>query len=355
MGAVAIKCYLPGRRTQYVLNPSEDMVVELGTGADLCPRGFDDGTRLQFSLVGEQWFVAPQSGQLSHEDGRSIAGPTAIGLPATLVAGSATLVLTSLVDPRLPALVVDAPAGAPVGVSRQSMAATRSSAASSGPTRIDVRRSNRVSASSALTTAASRAVAPQPRRATLQPRVAAADAPVRLEAASVPNVGQSPRTQRDAGRSNETRILDMSQFGAANAGASPQAAPKPERISLGTRWARLQLSRRLLAYTMLGLVLVAVQFGIHRRAGRASPALLPVRALPETARATLHEPESDLAPLPRGVLVSQQRAGELYALGDYANALRQYRALAAQPESAPVFGVIAHALELRLRHPRVQR
>ncbi len=357
MSLLAIKCYLPGRRTQYVLEPVEDVSVELGAGADLCPRGFDEATRVRFNLVGEDWFVATRAGQVRHEDGRLVDEATAVELPMTLIAGSATLVLTSLVDPRFPSRASRGSAGP---ASKGASSEPRPHVAAHTSSRAHATLAGRELARRASpATAALRCVEPQPHAATLQPQVAAGNAALTRDAAPFLDIGDPRGASREAGRSNETRILDMSKFGAPSAEASSEAAPKSQLTGPRRLWAGLSPSRRLLAYGMLGVALVALQFRIRRQASAsaAEPAL-PTQVPATAAGATGVEVKASALrseELHPGEVASQQRAGELYALGDYASALRQYRALAAEPEAEPVFGVIAHALEQRLRRPPVKQ
>jgi len=367
MQPLAIKCYLPGRRTQYALYPSEDMSIELGGGADLCPRGFDDDVRVRFRLIDGQWFVSPLLGKVSDRDGALIEGQTALTLPAMLSAGSATLVLDSTVDPRMPARVIQvtpdsaralraAPGPAPVA---------RLSAVPRQPARVQsvTGRAPR----SELGAASAAARAPQPQGAPWQPPVAGGERAPALAARVQPSVVVQQAEEPAIRELNETRILDMTQLGVQPPGATPAPAviaPGPAAAaSVASRaliWVRA--NPRQLAYAVLFLGLVTLHFGAQWRtralaaARAAATAVRPaasdaprVGALPQT------RPASKLLPLAPGEEPSPRRAGELFAIGDYPNALRQYLALAEGPEAEPVFGVIAHSLEQRLRHPQVKR
>ena len=319
MNPLAIKCYLPGRRTQYLLQPTDDMSIELGSGADLCPRDFDSGSRVQFRLIDGQWFVSPRLGSLRNEDGGLIDGPSALSLPAMLHAESTTLVLDTIVDPRIPARLIQGIADS----ARQLAVAP-----------------------------------PQPPAATRQPAVAAAVRAPSLAPLLVPSVVVQQAEKPAFREQNETRILDMAGFGAP-AQAADAATESVEPTGLRLVLARLRGNRRMLAYAVLGVSLVALQFGIRRSHAAGKPAARPVvAAAPVVASAQAPEavrPAGEVEALRAGEQPSARRAAELYAVGDYPNALRQYRALSTLPDPDPVFGVIAHALEQRLSRSQGKR
>ncbi len=368
MQPLAIKCYLPGRRTQYALYPSEDMSIELGDGADLCPRGFDDGVRVQFRLIDGQWFVAPLLGKVCDRDGAVIDGQTALTLPAMLLAGSATLVLDSTVDPRVPARVIQltadsarnlrvAPGPAPTArlsaVPRGTIRAHGSAQhdAWGGATSVAVARSAQPQVAAWQPAVAVGAAGAAPERApTLGPRVQPS---VVVQQAEEPAIREL----------TQTRILDMSQLGAQLAPAVSEPSIAPQGCLSKLR-AELRANPRQLAYAVLFLVLVATQVGFKWRAraaaarataAAAQAARSAAPAAPSVPSLQAPAPQrlaAELAPLAAGEEASPRRAGELFALGDFPNALRQYRALADGPEADPVFGVIAHSIEQRLRHPQ---
>ena len=364
MQPLAIKCYLPGRRTQYALYPSEDMSIELGGGADLCPRGFADDVRLRFRLVDGHWFVSPLLGKVCDRHGVVIEGQTALTFPAMLSAGSATLVLDSAVDPRMPARVIQITADparvvqvapGPVPALRPSTVARVASRPQSMPAR--AARTGGGAASAAVRL-------PQLQVAPWQPSVAAGERAPALEARVQPSVVVQQAEQPAFRELNETRIIDMAQLG-LQAPASPVPVPvSAVRSALlgGASRARswVRANPRQLAYAVLFLGLVALHFGGQWRARAAArAAATAVRPAPSAApRVTAAPPAraaAERAPLALGEAPSSRRAGELFALGDYPNALRQYLALAEDPEAEPVFGVIAHSLEQRLRQPQVKR
>jgi hypothetical protein len=363
MQPLAIKCYLPGRRTQYVLYPSEDMSIELGVGADLCPRGFDPETRVSFRLVSGQWFVEPQSGSVSYQDGQPIEGLSALALPALLLAGSATLVLDSSIDPRVPARVIQgtsdagrqsAPAPGPAPVSYAAPRAPRRAHAE--PPALFV---GREQPSAWGGGAAATALAPQPRAANWKPQVAPGERAPALEPLVEPSVVVHQAEQPARRQLDETRILDMTQLGVPAPAAAVPADGAPPR-GMRALLAKLRGNPRMLAYAVLGVALVAFQFGMRRHqhavasnAARPRPVASAGALQPAAEPAKAPRSLGDVEPLPEGMQPDPDRAARLFAVGDYRNALRQYRALAAAPNSDPVFGVISHALEQRLRHLQV--
>lgn len=317
MSPLAIKCYLPGRRTQYVLQSYEDLSIELGAGADLCPHDFDSGVRMQLRSVDEQWFVTPQLGALRREDGTSIEGPSALSLPAMLLAGSTTVVLDQTPDPRIPARVIQG----------------------------------------SIDSARQLAVAPpQPPLAKRQPRVAALRAPS-LAPLVEPSVVVRQAERPAVRELTETRVFDMAQFGAA-APSSPAAVENGAIRGSRALLERVRKNPRLLAYAVLGVGLVAFQ--LRSRVFRAPAPAAPARVAAAASAASSSDAdrplrEQPLDSLPGGEPPRARRAAELFAVGDLPNALRQYRALSAAPNADPVFAVIAHALEQRLAHPQAKR
>jgi hypothetical protein len=356
MNPFAIKCYLPGRRTQYVLYPSEDMSIELGAGADLCPRGFDSQVRVQFRLVGEQWFVVPQLGEIRTEDGGLIDGPCAVSFPAMLLAGSAALVLDQAMDPRMPARVLQGvrdtersepvpPGPAPIHTLPRVSART--------PAERTRARFAQVRGSAAVSLAFDD---PQPRVAGGQPQVAPLGRAPALAPVLEPSIVVQQAEQPPVRELTETRVIDMTELGLpAKPGQS--AASEPPSGSPAAALSRLKQNPRLMAYAVLGVALVALQFGLrahnlHARArataAQTVAAVVPAAsAVAESAKPT-RAPVDLVEPLAPGELPSAQRAGELYATGDFRGALRQYRALRQIPAADPVFAVVAHALEQRL-------
>ncbi len=374
MNPLAIKCYLPGRRTQYVLYPSEDMSIELGAGADLCPRGFDSNVRVLFRLAGGQWFVTPLLGEVRAEDGNLLDGTCAVSFPCMLLAGSAALVLDCALDPRMPARVIQNPRAA---------AAVSEPAAEPAPVYTLPRVNQRARAEATRGMPQTRGAAavafappqprvfevPQPRVSGGQPAVALAErAPAlgpRLEPSIVVQQAEEP-ARREL---TETRVFDMKQLGIAQT-TEETAKPSRQPFAVSALVTQLKAKPRIVAYAVLGLCLVALQIALrlHTQSERARAAEAARRV---AATAALH-PSADgstgpatasaarsssavkrtelVAPLAAGEVPSARLAGELYATGDYRGALRQYRALSQQPEADPVFGVIAHALEQRLAH-----
>lgn len=373
MNLLAIKCYLPGRRTQYVLYPTEDMSIELGPGADLCPRGFDAGIRVLFRLVGEQWYVEPLLGEVRHEDGSRIDGSSAVVLPAMLIAGSATLVLDASIDPRVPARVIqstsdsarhaaEAPGPAPVAYAAPRAPRQAYSEPPASRPAHEAPRAPREAPRGGDSTAANRSL--QPRAATLQPQVGTQRAPV-LEPRVTPSVVVHQAEQPAVRELHETRILDMAQLGAP---FPPEVAASDPVEQTGIRRVIAHIKRkpRMVAYAVLGVALVAFQVGtrMHQQAlaigadqahsaavaRRMAAAAGPASAL---AKPAVRSP-AEVEPLPPGVEPDANRAAALYAAGDFAHALSQYRALAAVAGADPVFDVIAHSLAQRLRHPQVK-
>ncbi len=170
---------------------------------------------------------------------------------------------------------------------------------------------------------------------------------------------------------NETRILDMAQL----TGAPPpavEASDAAEQTGIGRVIARIKGKPRMVAYAVLGVLLVALQIGMRwhqqsvaesaeraraaavaKRAVAASSTVLTSVGAKPAVRAV--DQVAQIEPLPPGVEPDVNRAAALYASGDYGNAYQQYRALAAATDPDPVFAVIAHSLEQRLRHPPVKR
>jgi len=384
MKPLAIKCYLPGRKTQYVLYPTEDMSIELGAGADLCPRGFDEAIRVQFRLVSGQWFVAPLLGKICREDGSVIDCQTAVNLPAMVIAGSATLVLDSSVDARMPARVIQltgdsarsipvAPGPAPALYSPpRSPARARTEGPASSPSPSP---SPGVRARAANSSAAA-ALAPQPRAATWQPQVAGAGRAPALEPRVQPSVVVRQAEEPAVREVNETRILDMHGIigltpSATQLGGNPSRATSApdavEQTGIRRVLARFKSNPRMVAYSVLGVAMVAAQLGmrLHGRSVAAAQAAAQQQAIAAAAAASAEKvpveaPKKKLDPTQVPPLgpdeeANATRAGQLFAQGDFPNALRQYRALNEAPGADPVFGVIAHAIEQRLRHPQVKR
>jgi hypothetical protein len=344
MTPFAIKCYLPGRRTQYVLYAQEDTSIELGRGADLRPRGFDEDVRVQFRLVGGQWFVTPQLGVSRRADGSPIEGTTALTLPWMLALGSATIVVDAVVDPRLPAQVVH-------GVA--SVAATTNPSLPQRSASRPLPPSSRLSAR-----AKSQASVPVRQPYATSPKPAVALVPHAPEPQMAPPPPPPTPLARAAVRREvvETQILDMSQLGLPQAPEEPpEEPPSPApRTVLG------QLrTRRMALYAVIGAALVVFRFGMLRASGASAlahptppRAESAARALPASASP---RPRARVEPLPPGYEPTPKRAGDWYATGDYVNALREYRGLAAQPDADPVFAIIVHALERRLEHPEMKR
>lgn len=364
MNPFAIKCYLPGRRTQYVLYPSEDMSIELGAGADLCPRGFDSDVRVRFRLVGEEWFVTPVLGELRTEEGIQIENTCAVSFPCMLIAGSAALVLDCALDPRVPARVIQNPRG------------TRASAPPPGPVpgktlpRVNQRALSQPAHAVPQTHGATAVafvppqprafVPPQPRVSGAQPAVAVGGRAPALGPLLEPSIVVHQAEEPAKRELTETRMFDMKQLGIAQ-NAEETQAPSAAPSAVASLVAKIKGNPRVVAYAVLGLGLMGLQVGrlhLHILPDRFSAAqsvatAAPTASGPEAANSAgadrTHHWHSE-APLGPGEIPNATRAGELYALGDYRAALRQYRALSQQPQAEPVFGLIAHALEQRLAH-----
>ncbi len=311
MTPLIVKCYLPGRRAQFVLETVDGGRARLAQDGEVCPPGLEEDVALELRCLAGQWFAEAERGRLRAADGSEIAGNLALSPKLMLMLGAATLVFDDAVDPRMPARPVQ---------TRQ----TRPEMLASQETRV-------------LDLAALGIQTPA--------RAERAQAP-----AAKPRLAPPPQLKPD-----ELKARRPGEHTPISVGPAPinEAPPEPEPAPL--KPPRSQL--KVVGYSALGVAVAVSALGMLR----------PVAAETE-ARATSARPKAASTPsaglawngaprpssLPRSGPPSEKLAADLYATGDWEKARREYQALAEVPGADPVFAVIARALGHRTTRNKVK-
>jgi hypothetical protein len=320
MISLVIKCYLPNGKKQYVLQPSEQLKVTFGEGGDICPDGFVDHVTLEFSVLDGDWVVTTKRGQAHLENGDILASCTPVVTPLLIALGFATIVLDSVVDPRI--------GHQAVGERRPSAKpGQRSPKPATAATGVAGSLFGKPALSPLGAPAVGKALHPALSVPVKRPVTAGGSAnPVGSELSA-------PVVAEDVQRSAEQ---------------AASAAPKQGSSKL-----------KSLAYAVLAAAVAVSGFGMIRASDAAEGR--PVTRAPIAANVAPapSEPTPEPKIEKRAVTVvttpNARRAAEALALGNMEEALAQYRALASAPNADPVFNVIARALEQRARRSKVKK
>lgn len=309
MTRLIVKCYLPGRRTQYVLEPVDGGRARLAQDGELSPPGFDDDASLELEYLGGQWFAQGELGQLRAADGSAIHGKLALSPQLMLTLGAATLVFDDSVDARMPARPVQLRANRP---------------------EMHAMQETRVLDMEAL------GVKPRPRA----PQAQVPAAKPRL--APPPQLRPEELTPR---RPGEHTPVSNGPVPINEAPLEPEPAPlKPPRSKV-----------KVAAYSALGVAVAVSALGMLRPVAAETEARA-ASATPKASPSALFAPTAAPRPVlpPRSGPPSAKLAADLYATGDWEKARREYQALAEVPGADPVFAVILRLLEQRTAKNKVK-